>query len=87
MFKIDSLCMAEVERKADAVRDKALAVLQGEFPDLKYVVDPYTLDDYYSGQKDKPGVIYPHFTLPKGKTEQEVIEDIVNNTRRYFAKK
>lgn len=87
MLQIDQDCMAIVEQKAEAIREKALVIIQKEFPDLQFVVDPYVLDDYCSGQIDKPGVVYPHFKLPNGKTEQEVIADIVNNTRKYFAKK
>ncbi|MDD5823240.1 MAG: hypothetical protein PUD55_02255 [Firmicutes bacterium] len=62
--------MAVVEVKVESIRAKALAILQKEFPELQYVVDPYILDDYYSGQIDKPRVIYPQFRLPGGKTEE-----------------
>ncbi|MDO4488423.1 MAG: hypothetical protein Q4B67_04995 [Eubacteriales bacterium] len=84
--EIDQDCMAVVEEKAEAIREKALEIIRQEMPDIQFVVDPYILDDYYSGQIDKPGIIYPQFCLPHGKTEQEIIEDIVNNTREYYGK-
>lgn len=78
--------MAIVEDKVEAIREKALSILKKTKPDLEYVVDPYILDDYYSGQIDKPGTVYPHFRLPGGKNEDDIVDEIVCNTLKYFSK-
>ena len=77
-----------VEKKVEAIRDKALQIVQLTHPEIKYVYDPRSIDDYCGKVWDYPGKWYSTgFTLPKGiSSEHNLIQIIVRDTINYFCK-
>lgn len=70
-----------VEKRMDDIRSKALRRVQALYPEIPFVVDNYTVDDYCDKVWDYPGQWYCYFRLPKDvKSEQELIDKIVSET-------
>ena len=78
--------LRSVEEQVDRIRETALRRVQQIRPDIQYVVDRRTIDDYCDKIWDYPGVWYVSFTLPKGfRREEELISAIVEETLQYFS--
>lgn len=80
MKNVDTQSLLTVEAKIQALRDKALLIVQREFPDCDYIVDSYTTDDFCHYIYDYPGTYYPMYRLPDGKAEAQVIAEMVDTT-------
>lgn len=80
--------LRSVEKQVEAIRATALRRVQALRPDIAFVVDRRTIDDYCDKSWDYPGVWYVSFTLPKGfRRKEDVIDRIVRDTLDYFDKK
>ena len=78
----------EVEDKVEKIRTRALAVARVIDPDVEFVIDRFSVDDYSEKHWDYPGKWYVEFRLPDGfKSEEEVIKDIVEETLRFYQEK
>lgn len=77
-----------VEDKVNKIREKALKIVQAINPEISFVTDPYTIDDYCERQWDYPGAWYVYFKYPDGiRKEEELIHNIVTKTLDYFKNK
>lgn len=78
----------EVERKIDRIRSMALIEAQQINPDISYVIDKYSFDDYCEKTWEYPGTWYCSFRLPNGvESELELIDIIARETVAYFSKR
>ena len=76
-----------VAKKVDEIRDAALHIVQKTHPEIKYVIDRRTIDDYSNKIWDYPGKWYLEFKLPNGfRSKEKLIEVIVADTIQYFSK-
>lgn len=76
-----------VAKKVDEIRDAALHIVQKTHPEIKYVIDRRTIDDYSYKTWDYPGKWYLGFKLPNGfRSKEKLIEAIVADTIQYFSK-
>ena len=80
---------AQEEEKVARIRDAALQKARQVNPDIPFVIDPRTLDDYCYKTWDYPGAWYSKgFRLPDGfRSEEELVDSIAAETIRYFKKK
>lgn len=78
---------SEEERIVANIRDAALQKVQKTHPEIEYVIDRRTIDDYCHKQWDYPGAWYSRgFKLPDGfKNKDELIDAIADETIRFFA--
>lgn len=78
----------QVEHEMAEIRDKALEKARTISPDIPFVVDNYTVDDYCDKVWDYPGQWYCYFKLPKGvKTKDELVNIIARETVEHFRKR
>ncbi|MCR4616267.1 MAG: hypothetical protein K5756_08990 [Clostridiales bacterium] len=77
------------EKKVSEIRAAALKKAQMIDPDIKFVIDRFTIDDYCYKKWDYPGAWYSMgFKLPEGfRSEEELINAMTDETIRYFDKK
>ncbi len=88
MDNYDENDLIEIEKEVEELRNSALKKVQTIHPEIEYVIDRRTVDDYTYRTWDYPGKWYAVFTIPKGfGGKEEVIDDIVNETIRYFTER
>ena len=77
------------ERDVKELRDTALKRVQSTYPEIKFVIDRRTIDDYAYKTWDYPGKwYYAGFKMPKGfHSKEDIINTIVKDTLQYFHKK
>ena len=88
MDSYDESFFEQAEKDIDRVRKAALRIVQITHPEIRYVIDRRTIDDYAMKSWDYPGKwYYMGFKLPKGfHSEEELIRRIAEDTIRYFEK-
>ena len=76
------------EKIVEEIRAAALKKVQLAHPEIEFVIDHRTIDDYCYKQLDYPGVWYSRgFRLPDGfKSKEELIDSIAKETIDYFVK-
>ena len=89
MNEYDESYIIATESAVTRIRDAALRKVQITHPEIRYVIDRHTVDDYSMKTWDYPGKwYYAGFRLPKGfRSEEELIDGIARETIRYFCKK
>ena len=77
------------EKDVGEVRDAALKKVQQTHPDVKFVIDRRSIDDYCYKTWEYPGKwYYAGLKLPNGfSSKEELIDAIAEETIRYFSKK
>ena len=80
--------IGELEKEVEEIRKAALDKVQRTHPEIKFVIDRRTIDDYCYKTWDYPGKwYYSGFRLPKEfRTKDELIDAIANDTIRHFSK-
>ena len=76
------------EKIVEEIRAAALKKAQLAHPEIEFVIDHRTIDDYCYKQFDYPGVWYSRgFRLPDGfRNKEELIDSIAKDTVDYFTK-
>lgn len=89
MDQYDENSYSQAESDVEQIRQAALRIVRITHPEIKYVVDRYTIDDYAQKSWEYPGKwYYMGLKLPRGfKTKEELIRSIAENTIRYFTEK
>ena len=89
MDKYDESFFEEAEKDVDRIRKAALKLVQITHPEIAYVVDRRTIDDYAMKSWDYPGQwYYMGLKLPDGfRSEEELIRQIAEDTISYFDKR
>ena len=77
---------AQEERMVEEIHAAALQKARLLHPEIEYVVDPRTIDDYCYKEWGYPGAWYSMgFRLPDGfRTKEELIDAIAADTVRHF---
>ena len=86
MQDYDDSYIIEAEKEVEAIRDAALQIVQKTHPEIKYVLDRRTIDDYSCKTWDYPGKwYYKGFKIPDGfHSKEELINAIAVETIQYF---
>lgn len=82
----DESCIAGAERDVGEIRDAALKKVRETHPEIEYVIDRRSIDDYALLSWEYPGKwYYMGLKLPDGcKSKNELIDEIAAETIRYF---
>lgn len=85
MDKYDEGYVKEAEREIEEIRAAALKKAQKTHPEIRYVYDRRSFDDYCEKTWDYPGKWYVSFRLPQGyETKEELIDALAEETVRHF---
>ena len=86
MEEYDESYVREAEREVRKLWDAALEKVRRTHPEIGCVIDRRTIDDYSGKTWEYPGRwYYAGFRLPEGfSSREELIDDIVKQTLRYF---
>lgn len=77
-----------VVKEVDEIRSEALQQVQKMYPEIQYVIDNRTIDDYSQKIWDYPGKWYLYFKLPAGfHNKEELIRSIAQDTISFFTEK
>ena len=77
------------EKIVEEIRAAALRKVQTQYPEIEYVIDRRTIDDYCYKAWEYPGAWYSKgFKLPDGfRSKEQLIDAIAADTIKYFIKK
>lgn len=76
------------EKTVAEIREKALKEVQKTNPEIEYVIDKYSVDDYWDRRWDYPGRWFYGIIYPPGiRSEQEAVATVVKETLEYFGNK
>ena len=80
MEDFDDSFIIEAEKEVDKIRDAALQIVQKTHPEIKFVLDRRTIDDYSCKTWDYRGKwYYKGFKLPDGFYSKEELIEFFNN--------
>lgn len=71
----------------DWVHEEVLKKVQERYPEIKEVVDPHAVDEYFQQVWDYPGAWYPIVAIPEGyKSRKALVDTLVKLTIEKYAK-
>ena len=78
--------LLDIEKQVCTLREMALEKVHKTNSKIPYIVDRNAIDDYWDEHFDYPGRWFSGFKWPGPYNQEEIIETMVNDTIKHFAR-